>query len=127
MKIYCQKCGHPSEYTTYKPKFCSACGMPVDPAAKASVEEPAEEVQSHIETDRPPECIPFIHKLEVVIDASGNRPRPIKFQDALGSKGEEEEGYKREVDQEIDPETFKQQFQKEAGSLRSNNAKKEEG
>ena len=124
MKIYCQKCGHPSAYTTYKPKFCSACGLPLDPTVKASIDEPLkeEEVQSHIEADRPPECIPFLSKLDVFIDASDSMPRPVKFEDALGSKNKDEEEYKRGLDPELDSETFKQQFRKEAGSLRRPNS-----
>ena len=124
MKIYCQKCGHPSEYATYKPKFCSACGTPTDSTAKASEQQPLEEeeVESHIEVDRPPECIPFIQKLDVFIDASDTKPRPVKFEDALGSKDKGEEEYRRGLDPELDSETFKQQFQKEAGTLRKPNS-----
>ena len=135
MKIYCQKCGHPSEYTTYKPKFCQACGTPMgtltaanteyiatDEGVKPVIEE--ERVQSHIpqNDERPPECVPYINKLDVFIDASDTKPRSVKFEDALGSKNKDEEEYKRGLDPEIDSEAFKEQFQKEAGTLRRPNS-----
>lgn len=27
LKIYCTECGNPTTYTSFKPKFCSACGQ----------------------------------------------------------------------------------------------------
>jgi hypothetical protein len=30
LKIYCTECGSPTNYTSSKPKFCSACGSPFD-------------------------------------------------------------------------------------------------
>ena len=33
MKIYCKKCGAPTEYISAKPKFCASCGQPLSATA----------------------------------------------------------------------------------------------
>ena len=30
LKVYCQDCGSPTNYSNTKPKFCSSCGKPFD-------------------------------------------------------------------------------------------------
>ncbi len=37
MKIYCQKCGGPNEYSLQKPKFCQNCGEPFNSLEKRTV------------------------------------------------------------------------------------------
>ena len=59
LKIFCQQCGGPNEYTSKKPNFCTSCGSSfpwnksiaskpkvVEPEVEEDEEEEADEIQS---------------------------------------------------------------------------------
>ena len=139
MKTYCQKCGGPTEYSVYKPKFCSACGLPLNSTASspsspvtdtAPVQHfPHKQPDESSEIDEQTERIPLLSKLDIEIDAS--KPRSVKFGEIAGTKadGEGEGDFKRGLDADISSEDFRTQFMREAGSLKqqTNHGTQEEG
>jgi hypothetical protein len=40
-KVFCSSCGHKNVYEVAKPKFCSACGMPIGASAPAPARKEA--------------------------------------------------------------------------------------
>jgi len=131
MRIYCQKCGQPSEYSGAlgKPKFCSHCGTPygvtnyrldaakeTPPVSKANKPNPIVEAQIDYEDDIP--NIPNISKLDFDIDTSFEEPRSVTIGDLAGSESMINADEPRLPDPDMSSEEFLQSFQKEAGSLR---------
>jgi ribosomal protein L37E len=64
--LYCSNCGCKHEYTVQKPKFCSSCGTPTTPIARASLAPKAA-----IETEEVDDSyVPAISKLEYDISVN---------------------------------------------------------
>ena len=81
MKIYCRKCGNPTEYTAKYPSFCSGCGKPLNASAARMGRPPVEEPE---EADKPQEETPTISKLDLDIQLYDKNPLTIG--DIAGSK-----------------------------------------
>lgn len=128
MKIYCIKCGAPTEYISAKPKFCSSCGIPTSAQGREVKQQQPEEAKPQkkdpiaafeIETEESlgGGGVPSnMHELDVEIETS--QANGFKFGDVLGSS-EGSEKYRREPDKQVTQEQFLQEFKKEAGSIRN--------
>ena len=130
MKIYCKKCGAPTEYISAKPKFCASCGQPLSAAAAQAtkaiqkpqkVEKPkkdplmAFEIEQDVQ-EQDQETVPHLQGLDVDIQSA--QTQGFKFGDVLGS-AENSQRFEREPDQQMSPEEFARDFKREAGSIRT--------
>tara|TARA_Y100000593_G_scaffold54109_1_gene101226 strand:+ start:2702 stop:3106 length:405 start_codon:yes stop_codon:yes gene_type:complete len=128
MKIYCKKCGAPTEYISAKPKFCATCGEPLSAVASQiqsidqrpqKVEKPRKDQITAFEIQEEPaetESIPNMQGLDVDIETG--KVQGVQFGDVLGS-AEGSERFNREPDQQMSPEQFARDFKREAGSIRN--------
>lgn len=131
MKTYCSKCGHGMSYSGAKPKFCSNCGNPTSSLAKQEnknykIQEDIEDEEYESESEEDQEALANLRNmssLSVEIDTE-NTSRTT-FSDIAKSSGGQVKGDinlpKREVPQ-IDAQQTLNEFKKEAGTLRNNNA-----
>ncbi len=124
MKVYCRKCGGPTEYTLNKPKFCAACGQSLfTSGSKNENIPPKQKVSEH--TALPTETtdderVPDLAGLDIDIDVP--RAQGYKFGDVLGSSPTEERWTNNNENiPKQSKEDFLKQFKKEAGSIRDNN------
>lgn len=95
MKIYCQSCGSPNEYTSQRPNYCGECGekfyyaaastvKPSNPTTpKASITKLKTEDDDETELDETTE-IPNIESIAADIDTTFHRKTSLK--DALYEK-----------------------------------------
>lgn len=126
MRIYCQKCGQPTEYSLHggKPKFCSHCAESFGTAnyhLDASIEKPILpkdtrafldlEEDSHYDGSN-------ISKLEVDIDTTREKSNTVTIGDLAGSQSMINPDEPRLPDPEMSSEEFLESFRKEAGTLR---------
>jgi len=130
MKQYCPTCGAGTEYSLKKPQFCASCGgsftsmgkseaktvFKTKPVAKTiAIEAESKEEEEYFEE-------PNIGKLDFVLEGP-SALNTHKIQDIVGSHPEGlGDGYQREVDTSYSKETITQDFLKDAGSSRPNNA-----
>jgi len=119
MKIYCKKCGHPTDYTVNKPKFCSGCGQALSKASVAPKLAPVQEEESE-EGEEEIEQLPQISQLDIEIEGDF-QIKGFEFGSVLGSNPSEQR-YVNDTDGLPDQskEEILKQFKKEAGSIRSN-------
>ncbi len=129
MRLYCQSCGTPHEYSIKKPNFCQNCALPFGGAAAATVKvEKAKVVKIAIEDDDEEEegeetdSVPDLKELKVDVDFSPQRG--VRLGDvagtSLGPTTRESDGMTSDVPQG----DFMKEFQREAGSLRSSNKRR---
>jgi hypothetical protein len=135
MRVYCQKCGQPTEYSIQggKPKFCSHCGQSYGvseyhldatkgskSASKSAPEEHKPIIQLEEEFPDDAVYVPDISKLQIDIDTTHERPPQMTIGDLAGSKidGVKDEPRLGTPESNMSSEEFLQSFQKEAGSLR---------
>ena len=115
MKIFCYSCGSKIEYAAAnKPKFCMNCGAALDPSNASKKDEKVEQ------DDLDSEEVSFsgnISKLD--FDFEPQADNKVKLSDALGSSPTSHQE-PRLNSPEVSKEEFQKQWEKEAGSLRSN-------
>ncbi len=124
MKLYCQSCGIPHEYSIKKPNFCQGCGFQfnksVAKAAEAPVVKPKfaiEDLEDNYdgEEQSQPDSVPDIKDLDVEIEVSPQRG--MKLGDIAGTAASSER-FDRGNEASVSKEEFLKEFQREAGSIR---------
>ena len=153
LKLYCSECGSPTSYSASKPKFCSSCGISFEklvvnkvmlqkptadkPVAPKKISPRLQKATNTEDEDTDPDFddpeddinkMPSIDRLDVEIDQgyAGTQSK-IKIGDIVGSS---RSGAKREKTQgkpitKADRKKFLEDFQKEAGSIRSSRGRKD--
>ena len=117
MKVYCQKCGAKIEFSVRsKPKFCHGCGsslsLGTDQAASDKEDMGAQDAEND---DDVIQQVPLISGLEIDIDIHEVKP------ESLGALMGTSKEYTKQPSSNVTPlskEEFRQEFQREAGSLR---------
>ena len=127
MKMYCLSCGSGTEYSLNKPKFCASCGSSFTSTASAApvkkVFKPVPSVaRVEIEEEEEEYFSTNMSKLDFEIQGE-RRVRPTRLEDIAGSNPNSiDDGYQREVDSSYSKETIAQDFLRDAGSSRFNDA-----
>lgn len=154
LKLYCSECGSPTSYSASKPKFCSSCGTSFDklvvnkvllqkptadkPVAPKKISPRLQKATNTQDEDTDPDfddpeddindvnSVPPIRRLDVEIDQAHSSAK-TKIGDIVGSS---RSGAKREKTQgkpitKADRKKFLEDFQKEAGSIRSSRGRKD--
>jgi hypothetical protein len=154
LKLYCTECGSPTSYSASKPKFCSSCGTPFDklvvnkvlpqkptadkPVAPKKILPRFQKATDSEDTDPDfddPEddindvnSVPPIRRLDVEID-QGYQPsqQKTKIGDIIGTSksGASREKIKGKPATKSDRKKFLENFQREAGSIRSPRGRKD--
>ena len=119
MKIYCQNCGKPTEYTALnKPNFCFNCGAPfaggVSVASVNQVSQSPSPTALDNDSDEISE-VPDINKLEV--DINVQEVQAIKMENLAGTSQDGFSEPPRTVDGQSSEELINS-FMKEASSLK---------
>lgn len=121
MKLYCQQCGSPHEYTLKKPNFCQNCGDTLSKMSAAAVIKekivPKAAVVAHDDDDDDEDDgsqVPDIQGLE--FDSDATPIRGIKLGSVVGTSS----GEKVEPDSspKISKKDMIEEYKREAGSLR---------
>ena len=129
MKIYSAQCGSPTAYFGPKPKFCSSCGNPLSALAKKEKEEQKNyEIHEDIDMENDPSenfNLGNMDKLEVEINHQKNNN--VTFGQLMENSADAEmKGDITFTKKPSVPERTSEQviedFRKEAGTLRNNNA-----
>lgn len=129
MRLYCQSCGAPHEYSIKKPNFCQNCASPFGGVAAATAKvEKARVVKIVVEDDDEDEggeetdSVPDLKELKVDVDFSPQRG--VRLGDvagtSLGPTTRESDGMTNDAPQG----DFMKEFQREAGSLRPSNKRR---
>lgn len=109
MKMYCRKCGSPSDYSAKAPSFCGNCGNPMNASAarmgKMPDPEPEEEEESSYNT-------PSIDRLEVETETYN---QSFKFGDIAGSTDGVSNEFQRQKPNEEQKKQMMNDFWNEAG------------
>jgi len=128
MKVYCPTCGSGTHYTKAKPQFCSSCGeafsaiskTPAKRVFKASPQNPMATIQEEVEEEQFE--MPNIDKLHYDVEAS-KQFEVISLDKVAGtSEGSQSDGYVRETDPTYTAESLNEDFMRDAGSSRKNDA-----
>jgi hypothetical protein len=124
MKIYCQGCGAKIEFSVRdKPRFCHGCGASLSLGSDRSVKANTSPVDD--DSDYDAKRVPSISQLD--IDVEVNRVGSESIENVMGTAS----GASTALDpidilDNVSPEEFREQFQKEAGTLRSNGSPESE-
>tara|TARA_B100000902_G_scaffold269858_1_gene255756 strand:+ start:165 stop:557 length:393 start_codon:yes stop_codon:yes gene_type:complete len=128
MKQYCPTCGAGTEYSLKKPQFCGSCGGSFNSIGESKakavfVTKPTQKpVPVEIQEEEEYFEEPNISKLDFHLEGSSSM-NSYKIQDIVGSNPNTlNDGYQREVDPSYSKETITQDFLKDAGSSRRDNA-----
>ena len=130
MKQYCPTCGAGTEYSLKKPLFCGSCGASFSSMGKSEAKTVfktksiAKSITAETEREDEEEYFeePNIGKLDFILEGPTSL-NSHKIQDIVGSNPEGlGDGYQREVDTSYSKETITQDFLRDAGSSRRNNA-----
>jgi uncharacterized Zn finger protein (UPF0148 family) len=135
LKIYCTECGSPTTYTSAKPKFCSSCGKPFDKLVvnkvldqKSTITKVKPNISKDIEDDYDNyddneasiDHVPNVSKIDYEIVDSNKLTEKIGniagTSSGLPRKKENREKVKRLTKADI--KKFREEFAKEAGTLR---------
>ena len=132
MKVYCPTCGSGTNYTMTKPQFCSSCGegfsvvskTPARRVFKADPQNPIATIQEEVEEEEFE--MPNIDKLHYDIEAS-KQFNVVSLDKVAGtSDGVQDDSYVRETDPTYTTESFAEDFMRDAGSSRKNDAETQE-
>tara|TARA_Y100000004_G_C8707113_1_gene324291 strand:+ start:236 stop:604 length:369 start_codon:yes stop_codon:yes gene_type:complete len=119
MKIYCQNCGKPTEYTALnKPNFCFNCGTPfAGGVSAANVNQVPQQTSSAALDNDQDEIteVPNINKLQV--DINVQEVQAIKMENLAGTSQDGFSEPPRTVDGQSSEELINS-FMKEASSLK---------
>lgn len=121
MKSFCPHCGAQSIYSGPRPKFCGSCGERLDSVSvshkKAEIEK--EEDNSLNVPEAPTEKIPDINKLDVEVDSGASKGFTLGQVFESYSNVEPSNQSSQPLNSpQISKEEFREQFKKEAGTLR---------
>ena len=128
MKVYCPTCGSGTNYTMTKPQFCSSCGegfstvskTPAKRVFKADPQNPIATIQEEVEEEEFE--MPNIDKLHYDIEAS-KQFNVVSLDKVAGtSDGVQDDSYVRETDPTYTTESLNEDFMRDAGSSRKNDA-----
>ena len=128
MKVYCPTCGSGTNYTMTKPQFCSSCGegfstvskTPAKRVFKADPQNPIATIQEEVEEEEFE--MPNIDKLHYDIEAS-RQFNVVSLDKVAGtSDGVQDDSYVRETDPTYTAESLNEDFMRDAGSSRKNDA-----
>ena len=132
MKVYCPTCGSGTNYTMTKPQFCSSCGegfsvvskTPARRVFKADPQNPIATIQEEVEEEEFE--MPNIDKLHYDIEAS-KQFNVVSLDKVAGtSDGVQDDSYVRETDPTYTTESFAEDFMRDAGLSRKNDAETQE-
>jgi uncharacterized Zn finger protein (UPF0148 family) len=151
LKLYCTECGSPTSYSASKPKFCSSCGTSFDklvvnkvllqkptadkpvapkkisPRLQKSVNAEDEDTDFDDSEDEI-NSVPQINRLDVEIDERyEDKKEKTRIGDIIGSSrgGTKREKIKGKPVTKADRKKFLEDFQREAGSIRSSRGRKD--
>ena len=118
MKLYCQECGSPIQYSGKRPNFCPSCGTGLSKSSpKPSIQNKARE-ETVEDEDLDGEFHTNIDKLQFEI-LMPESDKGVKFGDALGSSKQEiEKEFSRPKSKKESKKKIKENLQKEGGALR---------
>jgi hypothetical protein len=136
LKIYCSDCGSPSEYSLNKPKFCTNCGNSFEKNVvnkvlmqKQTISkiQPKKSFEQEVNIDEEDESndnydvkhVPNISNIDY--ELIGNEQKTQKIGNIMGTATGPREKKTREKTKKLtksDLKKFREDFSKEAGSLR---------
>ncbi len=123
MKSFCPHCGAQSTYSGSKPKFCGSCGDRLDSISISHKKGQPEKEQDDEGTPNVPEPhtekIPDINGLDVEVQSE--TPRTFTLGQVFESYSNVEpssQSSQPSPPQKISKKEFREQFKKEAGTLR---------
>ncbi len=135
MKVYCQECGSPHEYSTKKPNFCQNCGNSFitskasDPANKTKLtknedydEEESDEEYNEEDGGGVEASVPQMGALDVEIQMPSKTK--ISLKDVMGTAQAGEENIVRDHDEPLSQKDFLDSFRREAGAIKPQSRKK---
>jgi len=152
LKLYCTECGSPTSYSASKPKFCSSCGTSFDklivnkvllqkptvdkPVATKKISPRLQKATNTQDEDTDPDFddteddinkMPSIYRLDVEIDQGHAAQSKTKIGDIVGSarNSQKREKIKGKPTTKADRKKFLEDFQKEAGCIRSSRGRKD--
>lgn len=116
LKIYCQSCATPTEYSLVKPKFCTECGAsfelkaPVKSNAaqrRLSISQPKPPIEEPDEYQDPIEIDESVFEVEE-IDKISNKNKGIKFEQLAKSQ---KTGFNRPIPKKVNTKQVLAEFQ----------------
>jgi hypothetical protein len=124
MKIYCQSCGAKIEFSVRdKPKFCHGCGTSLGLGSDRSVK--ANTSSTNDSPDDDAKEVPSISELDIEVEVRQVGSESIE--NVMGTASRANTALDPAgAPEDISPEEFREQFQKEAGTLRSDSSPKSE-
>lgn len=152
LKLYCTECGSPTSYSASKPKFCSSCGTSFDklvvnkvllqkptadkPVIPKKISPRLQKATNTQDEDTDPDFddteddinkMPSIYRLDVEIDQGHAAQSKTKIGDIIGSarNSQKREKIKGKPTTKADRKKFLEDFQREAGSIRSSRGRKD--
>ena len=153
LKLYCTECGSLISYSASKPKFCSSCGTSFDklvvnkvllqkptadkPVAPNKISPRLQKATNTQDEDTDPDFddqeddvtkMPSIRRLDVEIDQGhATTQSKTKIGDIIGSakSPQKREKIKGKTVTKADRKKFLEDFQREAGSIRSPRGRKD--
>ena len=139
LKVYCQDCGSPTNYSNTKPKFCSSCGKSFHKnilANTVKLQKPIikDENDDFYDEDEIVANIPNINKLD--FDIGYTQPTKIKIKDIISDipeellSGTEDQKKPKKIknikNRKIKNQEFLKEIKSEAGTLRPSRNKSRE-
>lgn len=131
MRLYCQSCGTPHEYSIRKPNFCQNCALPFGgvAAATAKVEKVKvtkiameDDYDDEDEEDKETDSVPDLKELKVDVEFSPQRG--VRLGDVAGTSSGPTTRESDGMTNDVPHGDFMKEFQREAGSLRSSNKRR---
>lgn len=117
LKVYCQSCGSPTEYSGIIPRFCALCGVPFANSSSAAI----------IKTQPAKEKIPTPEKIEIYTEDDDNPSQNVEELDCEVHVRRVKDSFDNLMSQKPNPDNkrniskkkvnkkqFLQDFQKEA-------------
>lgn len=128
MKSYCLKCGGGTTYSGQKPKFCSSCGSPMSASANKEIQSKTKNYEFHEDLIDEEEFedkvnVPNIRGLEIEIQRTPSNK--ITLGQIMETSAEVEGDISKTPKVNPSQQTSEQileDFRKEAGTLRNNDA-----
>ena len=133
LKLYCTKCGSPTNYSLNKPKFCSACGKSFDEKASRNINnqqikitkptiDEIKNFDDEFDTESDSVDISKINLKNLNIEYIKDQSNKPKIKDLIGTSSGDNSLRKIKIKkQKINKKQFLEDFQKEAGTLRRKN------
>jgi|TARA_R110002051_G_scaffold46469_2_gene93071 hypothetical protein len=137
MKLYCPTCGAATNYSMSKPRFCASCGDSFAASgntARGTAISKKQTAAGGPATPAPPRHedeeevfeVPDMDRLQYNLEISQDFNVVSLDKVAGTSQGTQSDGYIREADPTYSAESFADDFMRDAGSSRKNNAETQE-